>query len=61
MKTYLIDSFTDVMFKGNPAGVCMVNSELTDDLMQSVAMKLNLPETAFLRDIQDDEYVIRFL
>lgn len=60
MKTYLIDSFTDVMFKGNPAGVCMVNSELTDELMQSVAMDLDLSETAFLRAKQD-EFAIQFL
>ena len=48
MKTFIVDSFTDTPFKGNPAGVCMVASPLEDRLMLDIAQELNLSETAFL-------------
>ena len=48
MKTFIVDSFTDTPFKGNPAGVCMVDSPLADQLMFDIAQELNLSETAFL-------------
>ena len=48
MKIYHVDAFTDKIFSGNPAGVCVL-SELKDDIcMQNVAGELNLSETAFL-------------
>ena len=37
MKTFIVDSFTDTPFKGNPAGVCIVDSPLGDDKMLSIA------------------------
>jgi PhzF family phenazine biosynthesis protein len=49
MKTFIVDAFTDTPFKGNPAGVCIAESTLSDDLMQKVAHELNLSETAFIR------------
>lgn len=51
MKTFIVDSFTDRVFRGNPAGVCIVDAELGDDLMLSIAQELNLSETAFIRRI----------
>jgi PhzF family phenazine biosynthesis protein len=61
MKTYIVDSFTDTPFKGNPAGVCILESDLTDQVMLHIAQELNLSETAFIRrsDIED-EFSIRF-
>ncbi len=49
MKTYIVDSFTDRPFKGNPAGVCFPEDEISDEIMQSVAAELGLSETAFVR------------
>jgi phenazine biosynthesis protein PhzF family len=48
MKTFIVDAFTDTPFKGNPAGVCLVDSPLGDERMLAIAQELNLSETAFL-------------
>ena len=45
---YQVDAFTDKAFAGNPAGVCLLEKALADGLMQSVAMEMNLSETAFV-------------
>lgn len=61
IETYIVDSFTDQVFRGNPAGVCMVKSELEENLMLSIAKELGLSETAFIKElILDQEYSIRF-
>lgn len=48
MKYFVVDAFTDIIFKGNPAGVCLLESEISDDVMQLIAFENNLAETAFL-------------
>ena len=60
MKTFLVDSFTNEKFKGNPAGVCITQSELSDTTMQSIATEIGFSETAFLRQLSSDIYSIRF-
>lgn len=60
LSTYIVDSFTDQPFKGNPAGVCLPNTALSDDQMLLIAQELGLSETAFIT-ISDAEYsTIRF-
>jgi len=50
MRLYQIDSFTDNLFSGNPAGVCLLDGEwLPEEVMQQIAMEMNLSETAFVR------------
>lgn len=49
MKYYIADAFTDKKFSGNPAGVCLPDRELPDDIMQKIAFENNLSETAFVR------------
>lgn len=52
MKCYVVDAFTDTVFKGNPAAVCLLDQWLPDDLMQNIAGENNLSETAFIvRDL----------
>jgi PhzF family phenazine biosynthesis protein len=48
MKLYQVDAFTNVLFKGNPAGVCVLDAAMNEDWMRCVAMEMNLSETAFL-------------
>lgn len=48
MKTYIVDSFTDQPFKGNPAGVCLAEAFPPEDIMRRIAKELNLSETAFV-------------
>ena len=45
---YQVDAFTDKPFHGNPAGVMLINGEMTSDWMQNIAMEMNLSETAFI-------------
>ena len=45
---YQVDAFTDKLFSGNPAAVCILDAWISDELMQSVANENNLAETAFV-------------
>ncbi|GAB2744735.1 PhzF family phenazine biosynthesis protein [Amycolatopsis magusensis] len=48
MRMYLVDSFTDRAFAGNPAGVVLLDSPADETWMQSVAAELKHSETAFV-------------
>ena len=56
---YQVDAFTSEPFKGNPAGVCILEKEMPDEWMQNIAAEMNLSETAFITE-GADEYKIRF-
>ncbi len=57
---YHLDTFTDSLFAGNPAGVCSLGSEwIEDSLMQKIAAENNLSETAFYI-FKDNRYQIRW-
>ncbi|MCY3793521.1 MAG: PhzF family phenazine biosynthesis isomerase, partial [Gammaproteobacteria bacterium] len=61
MKSFIVDAFTDTAFKGNPAGVCIVERPLSDERMLDIAAELNLSETAFLQSTgQPDSFSIRY-
>ncbi len=45
---YQVDAFTDKAFSGNPAAVCILKRPADKFWMQSVAMEMNLSETAFV-------------
>jgi PhzF family phenazine biosynthesis protein len=45
---YQVDAFTTEPFKGNPAGVCVLDKEPSALWMQNIAMEMNLSETAFV-------------
>lgn len=61
MKTFIIDSFTDRPFKGNPAGVCFVESRLSAGTMLHIAQELNLSETAFVAPLdKKGKFSIRY-
>ena len=44
---FVVDAFTDTVFKGNPAAVCLLDKWLSDDTLQNIAKENNLTETAF--------------
>jgi PhzF family phenazine biosynthesis protein len=60
MKTYFVDSFTNEKFKGNPAAVCLPDRELDSQTMQNIATEIGFSETAFIKQISDNVYSIRF-
>jgi PhzF family phenazine biosynthesis protein len=61
IRTFIVDSFTETPFKGNPAGVCLIETQLDDERMLQIAQELNLSETAFLRPLASaGSFAIRF-
>jgi PhzF family phenazine biosynthesis protein len=61
IETYIVDSFTDTPFKGNPAGVCILDKKISDEKMLTIAKELGLSETAFVIKIEDsNKYSIRY-
>ena len=50
LKYFQVDAFTSELFKGNPAGVCVLegNDWLPAAMMQRIAFENNQPETAFV-------------
>ena len=56
---YHVDAFTGTLFKGNPAGVCLLESWPDDALLQAIARENNLSETAFLVG-DGNEYELRW-
>ncbi len=62
MKLYQVDAFTDRVFKGNPAGVCILppDKKYDDSFFQNIAMEMNLSETAFLSKQGSSEYHLRW-
>lgn len=47
MRQYVVDAFTDKVFHGNPAAICVADRWLPDELMMNVTRENNLSETAF--------------
>ena len=45
---YVIDAFSTQLFHGNPAGVCILETPLSEQIMQQIAFENNLAETAFV-------------
>lgn len=56
---FQVDAFTDTVFAGNPAAVCILKEPRGEGWMQKVAMEMNLSETAFLHK-REDGYGLRW-
>jgi PhzF family phenazine biosynthesis protein len=56
---YQVDAFTSEPFKGNPAGVCILEKEMPNEWMQNIAAEIHVSETAFISGGKK-EYQIRF-
>lgn len=57
---YHVDAFTDKIFCGNPAAVCILSKWLSDDELHAIAKENNLPVTAFLVR-EGDNFSIRWI
>lgn len=60
IKQFVVDAFTDRLFAGNPAAVCVLEAPLSDARMQAVAIENNLSETAFLEKRADGKFGLRW-
>jgi predicted PhzF superfamily epimerase YddE/YHI9 len=59
MKQYIVDAFTQEVFKGNPAAVCILDTWLSDTHLQAIALENNLSETAFVVK-KEEQYHLRW-
>ena len=62
MKYYIVDAFTRQCFGGNPAGVVLLGDTPfpEDALMLQIAAELRYSETAFVRQLADKEFHLRY-
>jgi len=57
---FQVNAFTSNPFGGNPAGVCVLENWLPDDLLQRIAAENGFSETAFVKT-QDDYFDLRWM
>ncbi len=57
---YHVDAFTDQIFCGNPAAVCVLRKWPSETDLNAVAKENNLPVTAFLVR-EDNRFKIRWI
>lgn len=60
IKIYQVDGFTNRLFKGNPAAVCILDEPIEDRIMQSIALEMNLSETAFILHKEKNIFQLRW-
>lgn len=59
MKQYIVDAFTDSLFHGNQAAVCVLDKPLPEELMLAITRENNFSETAFVV-LQENGYYLRW-
>ncbi|WP_343236265.1 PhzF family phenazine biosynthesis protein [Staphylococcus sp. MI 10-1553] len=47
MKQYVVNAFTNRVFSGNPAAVCILDEWLDDQTMLLIAQEKNLSDSSF--------------
>lgn len=63
MKLYVVDAFTTKRFSGNQAGVALLEAGEDypqDDFMRALAAELKHSETAFVKDLGDRRFRVRY-
>ena len=55
-----VDAFTDTLFSGNPAAVCLLDESRDAAWMQSLAREMNLSETAFVERRPGEAFGLRW-
>ena len=58
LSLYIVDAFTNEPFRGNQAGVCLLNESFESiglETLQHIAFEMNLSETAFVTPANPDE------
>ena len=61
LKIFTVDSFTTQAFRGNPAAVCLLDQDISEEEMQKIASEMNLSETSFVIPIdKEGSYNLRW-
>jgi len=59
-KQYVVDAFTEDVFAGNPAAVCVLDAWLPEETMMKITVENNLSETAFAVKEGEGRYHLRW-
>lgn len=59
MKQYVVDAFSENVFGGNPAAICVMDNWISDELMMNITKENNLSETAFAVK-ENEKYKLRW-
>ena len=57
IKQFILDAFTDKLFSGNQAAVCVLDGWIPDELMMKIAKENNFSETAFVVKCGNDYHL----
>ena len=57
---FQVDAFTNQIFSGNPAAICILYSWPESEVLQKIAAENNLSETAFLAARSAGVYELRW-
>ena len=60
MRQYVVDAFTDKVFAGNQAAICVVDDWPEVALMQAITIENNFSETAFVKPLGGGHYHLRW-
>ncbi len=60
MQIFIVDAFTKIPFRGNPAATVLVEKFPADAQMQKIAAEMNLSETAFAEQICPNYMALRW-
>ncbi|MBX2859987.1 MAG: PhzF family phenazine biosynthesis protein [Vampirovibrio sp.] len=60
MKFWQVDAFTNQPFQGNPAAIFILEEPISDEIMQNIAVEMNLSETAFILQRPDQNPLLRW-
>lgn len=55
---WIVDTFSETPLNGGPSAVVFMDDFSNEELMQNIAMELNVPETGFLRKFNDQDFEI---
>lgn len=60
MRLFQVDAFTATPFKGNPAGVCVLDEPADEEWMARLAAEMNLSETAYVHPRGEAGFALRW-
>lgn len=60
LAAYIVNAFSTELAQGNPAGVVLYAEDLPDDTLLKIAIDIGKSETAFIRQIDDSNFTIRW-
>jgi predicted PhzF superfamily epimerase YddE/YHI9 len=60
MRQYIVDAFTNKLFEGNQAAVCVMEEWIPESLMKNIAKENNFSETAFTVKNKEGIYELRW-